>query len=159
MEDLQEETDHLNKHLGNLLAVIHRDGGHYQGEVGTEQAAKVAEKIVCDLRTDKKQLEQWLELAEAERDALKHTNAAMHDELEEAHDEALDLRLQRDEANAKPADPWGACQKEIDRLRAALRKYGRHSPVDGITPMCERDKHSDYPCTCGFEDALEGGGE
>ncbi len=43
---------------------------------------------------------------------------------------------------------------ERDRLKADLRKYGRHSPADGITPMCERDKHSDNPCTCGFENAL-----
>ena len=35
--------------LGNLLAVIHGDGGHRALEVGTKQAALEAEKIVADL--------------------------------------------------------------------------------------------------------------
>lgn len=35
--------------LGNLLAVIHRDGGHRTLEVGVEQAAAEAEKIVANL--------------------------------------------------------------------------------------------------------------
>lgn len=35
--------------LGNLLAVIHRDGGHRALEVGTKQAALEAEKIVAGL--------------------------------------------------------------------------------------------------------------
>ena len=42
----------LNQHLGNLLAVIHQDGGHYQQEVGTEKACKEAEHAVCGLRAD-----------------------------------------------------------------------------------------------------------
>ena len=35
--------------LGNLLAVIHGDGGHRALEVGTKQAALEAEKIVAGL--------------------------------------------------------------------------------------------------------------
>lgn len=35
--------------LGNLLAVIHSDGGHRALEVGTKQAALEAEKIVAGL--------------------------------------------------------------------------------------------------------------
>ena len=40
-------------------------------------------------------------------------------------------------------------------LTEALEKYGSHSPADG-SPICERSKHSDHPCTCGFEAALGG---
>jgi hypothetical protein len=41
------ERDQLRELLGNLLARIHGDGGHYQAEHGTEQAAKDAEaKII-----------------------------------------------------------------------------------------------------------------
>ena len=36
--------------LGNLLAVIHRDGGHYQGYFGTKEAITDAGKIVVDTR-------------------------------------------------------------------------------------------------------------
>ena len=37
----------------------------------------------------------------------------------------------------------------------ALIEYGTHGRSSDTT-MCERDKHSDYPCTCGFEQALKG---
>lgn len=36
--------------LGNLLAVIHGDGGHYQAEHGLERACADAEKVVIGLR-------------------------------------------------------------------------------------------------------------
>ena len=36
--------------LSSLLAVIHRDGGHYEQEHGTLQAAKDAEGVVVSLR-------------------------------------------------------------------------------------------------------------
>jgi len=36
--------------LGNLLAVIHRDGGHYVEKVGIEQACRDAETIVAGIR-------------------------------------------------------------------------------------------------------------
>lgn len=38
--------------VGNLLARIHGDGGHYQEEHGTDRACKDAERIVIDLRKD-----------------------------------------------------------------------------------------------------------
>jgi hypothetical protein len=41
----------------------------------------------------------------------------------------------------------------IKELTEALEKYGGHSPADG-SPICEHSKHSDYPCTCGFEAVL-----
>ena len=36
-------------------------------------------------------------------------------------------------------------------LLVALEKYGRHGVVGG--DICEKSKHSDYNCTCGFEAA------
>lgn len=39
------------QHLGNLLAVIHRDGGHYQAQHGTKKACEDAEAIVVKLLT------------------------------------------------------------------------------------------------------------
>jgi hypothetical protein len=44
---------------------------------------------------------------------------------------------------------------EIGKLREALKEYGTHGRRSDTT-MCERDKHGDYPCTCGFEQALKG---
>lgn len=42
-------------HLGNLLARIHRDGGHRQEAVGTDQACGEAEIIVSRLLQDERQ--------------------------------------------------------------------------------------------------------
>ena len=46
-------------------------------------------------------------------------------------------------------------QAENKRLREALVIFGHHGRSDN-TEMCEHMKHSDYPCTCGFQQALEG---
>lgn len=43
------ERSTVARALGNLLAVIHRDGGHYQAEHGSEKAAKDAEALWCEL--------------------------------------------------------------------------------------------------------------
>lgn len=40
----------LSSQLGNLLAVIHRDGGHYESEHGTERACADAETAVHVMR-------------------------------------------------------------------------------------------------------------
>jgi len=40
----------LSSQLGNLLAVIHRDGGHYEAEHGTEKACADAMQRICDTR-------------------------------------------------------------------------------------------------------------
>ena len=37
-------------------------------------------------------------------------------------------------------------------VRGALKLYGRHGAYGGSA--CERSKHSEWPCTCGFEKAL-----
>jgi len=38
------------QHLGNLLARIHRDGGHYQDKHGTAKAVADADAIICQLQ-------------------------------------------------------------------------------------------------------------
>jgi len=43
---LWERQDYKHK-LGNLLAVIHRDGGHYETQYGLNSACKDAESIVA----------------------------------------------------------------------------------------------------------------
>ena len=40
----------LSSQLGNLLAIIHRDGGHYESEHGTEKACEDAETAVHVMR-------------------------------------------------------------------------------------------------------------
>jgi len=41
------------KWLGELLAIIHRDGGHHQAKVGTDQAVKDAHAIWADLQSQR----------------------------------------------------------------------------------------------------------
>lgn len=44
------ENDELTKHLLNLLAIIHRDGGHYVSKYGIEKSTGDAIQIVGKLR-------------------------------------------------------------------------------------------------------------
>jgi len=46
---LRSQSD-LKSELSNLLALIHRDGGHHEQEVGTVQAIRDAEEVVKKLR-------------------------------------------------------------------------------------------------------------
>lgn len=57
-EYLERKCDELHAKLGNLLAVIHCDGGHYEVEHGLNKACEDAEKIVA---------ERFAKLAECER--------------------------------------------------------------------------------------------
>lgn len=57
---LEADKAFVEQMLGNLLAVIHRDGGHHQGTVGTPIAVDEAMQAIYALRA---------RLAEAERDA------------------------------------------------------------------------------------------
>ena len=78
-------------HLSNLLARIHRDGGHYEAEHGTERAAMDADFLVVaqnvmlgELEVIKAERDEWKARCEfsfeqrdkltAERDALKTSN-------------------------------------------------------------------------------------
>lgn len=44
--------------LANLLAVIHRDGGHYQHEHGSFKATYDAIEVVYDLRTESEKTDE-----------------------------------------------------------------------------------------------------
>ncbi len=52
-EKAEAERDANAKWLGELLAVIHRDGGHYQSELGNEKAVAEAHRIVARLITER----------------------------------------------------------------------------------------------------------
>ncbi len=54
--------------IGNLLAVIHRDGGHHMAEHGIEASCAAAERVVCDER--------------ARLDAVEHAARAYRDATE-----------------------------------------------------------------------------
>jgi hypothetical protein len=59
--------------LGELLAFIHRDGGHYQGEYGTLKAVEDAITIICDMRLrldDLKDLKSLLEFCKSNKEKL-----------------------------------------------------------------------------------------
>lgn len=45
----EQRATEAERHLGNLLARIHGDGGHYQQQHGTDKAALDADAKVCDL--------------------------------------------------------------------------------------------------------------
>lgn len=74
---LINELEAASEHLGNLLAVIHGDGGHYQDEHGTAKAVADAEAKVV----------QWL--------ASDDAKAAAYTELFAAADEALTLVMRK----------------------------------------------------------------
>jgi glutathione S-transferase len=74
-----EATD-LRHKLGELLAVIHRDGGHYQDFAGTEQTVADAHSAVTLLfqaQDERNDLRRNLEEA---RKALEHAAVAAYDE-------------------------------------------------------------------------------
>lgn len=48
-DELEAERHTVRKQLGDLLAVIHRDGGHYQDAHGTEKAVEDAMRVVSAL--------------------------------------------------------------------------------------------------------------
>jgi hypothetical protein len=48
--------NYLDGYLSNLLAIIHKDGGQYEAENGTEQAVTEAKAEVCRLQTENERL-------------------------------------------------------------------------------------------------------
>lgn len=52
MRQLEVENAELATELGNLLAVIHRDGGQYQSQHGTAKAVADARDVVIALRAE-----------------------------------------------------------------------------------------------------------
>jgi hypothetical protein len=50
--DLKAERDRLRADLNNLLAIIHRDGGHHTEEVGTRQSVADAHRVWAGLQEE-----------------------------------------------------------------------------------------------------------
>lgn len=91
--------------LGNLLAVIHGDGGHRALEVGTKQAALEAEKIVANL----------LSSAPEAREGLKPQVRPMEDTLS-----AFDVMKDHFVGTSSRPVPHPAAPS-ADKLREVLR--------------------------------------
>jgi len=53
----------LRADIGNLLAIIHRDGGHHEVEVGTHQAVEDAIKAYYALRAELDEAREVIEIA------------------------------------------------------------------------------------------------
>lgn len=62
---LRDEREALYLAVGNLLAAIHRDGGHHMAEHGVKASCAAAERVVCDER--------------ARLDAVEHAARAYRD--------------------------------------------------------------------------------
>ena len=60
------ELEETRRQLRNLLAVIHRDGGHHTEKVGLEVSISDAMKIVVELRSDLDRAEEVRDAARAE---------------------------------------------------------------------------------------------
>lgn len=81
---LEAERDSLRTHAGNLLAVIHRDGGHYTSDLGFEAACVDGEKVVCDLRTQVDSLQYERQQTAATEDLAHRRGQKIQDLLEVA---------------------------------------------------------------------------
>lgn len=65
--DLWRQIAQKREHqLLNLLARIHRDGGHYTVEHGLAKSVEDADKVICDMRAE---LDRWARHRCAPRDA------------------------------------------------------------------------------------------
>lgn len=69
----------LFRKLGNLLAVIHRDGGHYQSEHGIDKAIEDAQRRICDTHAGLGAVDELAMLVRRLAHALK--NAAPDSDL------------------------------------------------------------------------------
>lgn len=103
-----EATEHM---LRNILARIHRDGGHYADEHGLEKASKDADQVFCDLLQRAEAAERLNEILREDRaQALKNCAEAWAKENED---------LQAELAACK--SDTEAAEKERDDLFISLR--------------------------------------
>lgn len=85
-------VEEAERHLGNLLAVIQGDGGHYQSEHGTAKAASDAEGWCIAERRALEEAERKLAEVEAKRDEYLHI--IQHDlnwQIHEAENALVDI--------------------------------------------------------------------
>ena len=81
IDALRAEVEMLKRHLGNLLAIVHRDCGNHQARVGTDQAINDAYLILAAFRgteADRKerQEEYLLRAQVAEERAIEERDRA-----------------------------------------------------------------------------------
>jgi len=79
-------ADDADQQIGNLLAVIHRDGGQHTNEVGFTQSFVDATEIVCRLRQERDEWKAKVDRLRIEKDAeigaLKRSLEASNREIE-----------------------------------------------------------------------------
>ena len=113
--------------LGSLLAVIHRDGGHYQTEHGTEKACADAELAVHVQRG----------IADGYHDAIKIWRHRAEQLAIEADAEIAGLRADAERIDAQWRDELRIYREtesaRIAGLEAALRRVRRWCMGDGYS--------------------------
>jgi chromosome segregation ATPase len=111
--------------LRNLLAVIHRDGGHYAAAHGDTKAAKDAEQIVVNLRAALAEVRGELEQCRAQVKALVKTLARAEQRWQEARAALAELRQALTavvERAEKTTGAWHPHGPTIERCRQALAR-------------------------------------
>lgn len=146
------QRDEAIRHLGELLAVIHRDGGHYQAEHGAAKAAEDAmsklSSLWCELYDLRGEYEEtaalfgaWKQRAEQAESERDEARAALAAEIAQttvalaryaaAHDQA---ERERDEARE--------CVKRLYlALHASVTDAGRWAHLDWIEALAATPEH------------------
>ena len=114
----EEET-----HISNLLARIHRDGGHYEVEHGTDKACKDADLIVAKLN------------AMSDRKVVDEMDAVA---IQHAHKMALDLEC----ILSNYIGPWyDTAMETLSGYRMAMNAiHERESPTHFGEPAIKKTK-------------------
>lgn len=120
-------------HLGNLLARIHRDGGHYQGKHGTEKAVADADSIVANL---------FVDLDDARAEAKKYHDAlvarhggepiALLGELDAARAEVERWKNRANKVALAQAESFAAGNLAVDRQADSRRTVFACGQIDGL---------------------------
>ena len=117
-------------------------------------SAELPNKLMRDLHKACKIIDtetQRADKAEAENCKVNDdlSSAILEYNILEAKLKAKDELLFAYESVNAPVNPLLSINKD---LLEACEKYGRHGVVGG--DICEKSKHSEYNCTCGFEAAI-----
>lgn len=68
----------LTQHLGNILAVLHGDGGHYEAEHGTDKAvADALTRFYSNIMAADSKIDAKDERIKVLEDALRHVNRCL----------------------------------------------------------------------------------
>lgn len=104
--------------VSDLLAIVHRDGGHYESQHGTEKAAKDAVTLwyanAAKLDTDNHELAECYRLSGADPDSNEDWRLAPN-----AVQAVRELRAEYDSACRQLAEP-SEVRAELTRLRETL---------------------------------------